>query len=99
MKTELTIEESLKREKGMIFPQDFSEKTLLAVAHSHNCINALKKQIPIRPITYTGTNRADCPVCGATVRWMEKPWGDWCSNCGQRVDWTETSHLRGEVCG
>ena len=89
MKTELTIEESLKREKGMIFPQDFSEKTLLAVAHSHNCINALKKQIPIRPITYTGTNRADCPVCGATVRWMEKPWGDWCSNCGQRLDWTE----------
>ena len=89
MKTELTIEESLKREKGMIFPQDFSEKTLLAVAHSHNCINALKKQIPIRPITYTGTNRADCPACGATVRWTQKPWGDWCSNCGQRLDWTE----------
>lgn len=26
MKTELTIEESLRREKGMVFPQDFSEK-------------------------------------------------------------------------
>ena len=34
MKTELTIEESLKREKGMIFPSDMSERTLLAVSHS-----------------------------------------------------------------
>lgn len=50
---------------------------------------SMKRQTPIRPITYTGTNRADCPVCGATMRGIGKPYGDWCSKCGQALDWTE----------
>ena len=93
MKTELTIEESLKREKGMIFPQDFSEKTLLAVAHSRNCIEALEKQIPkavhnIYPteIEETGTHilTGDCPVCGSPVPAEQR----YCWSCGQRLEWT-----------
>ena len=41
------------------------------------------------PITYSGTNRADCPICGATVRGIGKPFGEFCEKCGQRLDWSE----------
>lgn len=74
MKTELTIEESLKREKERIFPSDMSEHTLLAVSRSRNCIEALKKQIPqevndvyqakIEDIPGKCILAGDCPVCG-----------------------------------
>lgn len=50
-------------------------------------LKAFEKQIPKNPITYKGTNRADCPVCGATVRGINEPFGDWCSRCGQKLDW------------
>lgn len=48
---------------------------------------ALEKQIPKKPVTYKNTNRADCPVCGATVRGIKEPFGDWCSKCGQKLGW------------
>lgn len=54
---------------------------------SDMAILALEKQIPKKPITYKDTNRADCPVCGATVRGIKEPFGDWCSKCGQALDW------------
>lgn len=41
------------------------------------------------PITYSDTNRADCPTCGATVRGISKPFGKYCSRCGQKLDWSE----------
>jgi hypothetical protein len=50
---------------------------------------ALEKQMPKKPTTYDKTNRADCPACGATVRGISKPFGDWCSKCGQKLDWSE----------
>lgn len=53
----------------------------------HMAVSALSKQIPKKPITYKGTNRADCPLCGATVRGIKEPFGDWCSKCGQALDW------------
>ena len=52
-------------------------------------IKALEMQIPKKPITYKDTNRADCPCCGATVRGIKNLFGDWCSNCGQKLDWSE----------
>ena len=51
------------------------------------CIETLEKQIPRKPITYDKTNRADCPVCEATVRGINKPYGNYCSGCGQAIDW------------
>lgn len=42
-----------------------------------------------RSITYSGTNRADRPICGATVRGIGKPFGEFCGKCGQRLDWSE----------
>lgn len=50
-------------------------------------IVALKKQIPLKAIAHHGTNRADCPVCSTTVRGIKEPFGDWCSKCGQALDW------------
>lgn len=52
-------------------------------------VKALEKQIPQKPISHNGTNRADCPVCGAIVRGIKEPFGDWCSKCGQAIDWNE----------
>ena len=52
-------------------------------------LEAGEKQTAKRPITYERTNRADCPVCGATVRGISKPFGGWCSYCGQKLDWSD----------
>lgn len=40
-----------------------------------------------KPIIYERTNRADCPSCGASVRGIDKPFGDWCAKCGQKLNW------------
>ena len=53
------------------------------------CQAAMEKQIAKKAITYRGTNRADCPACGATVRGISAPFGNWCSKCGQRLDWED----------
>lgn len=54
------------------------------------CRKAMERQKPKKPITYKETNREDCPVCGATVKGITKPFGDWCSKCGQFIDWSNT---------
>ena len=86
MKTELTIEESLKREEERIFPSDMSEQTLLAVVHSRNCIEALKKQIPMK-VEEIHVDEYFCPACGA-----QNNCGDicligdsYCPECGQAL--------------
>lgn len=53
------------------------------------CREAMERQTAKKPIMYKDTNRADCPICGATVRGIKGPFGDWCSKCGQELDWTE----------
>jgi len=54
-------------------------------------IEALEKQIAKKPVIYKGTNRADCPICGMTVRGIAKPFGGFCSKCGQRLDWGDSN--------
>lgn len=51
------------------------------------CREARNSRIKKKPITYTETNRADCPVCGAAVRGIGKPFGGFCAGCGQGIDW------------
>lgn len=53
------------------------------------CRAAMEKQTAKKAITYRDTNRADCPACGATVRGISAPFGNWCSKCGQRLDWED----------
>lgn len=66
----------------------FTEEFAMAVKEA---ISALEKQIPKKPITYKSTNRADCPCCGNVVRGIQDSFGNWCSKCGQRLDWSEES--------
>lgn len=56
---------------------------------SEMAVAALEKQIPKKPIMYKDTNCADCPICGAAVRGIKEPFGDWCSKCGQKLYWKE----------
>ena len=52
-------------------------------------LEMMEQQTAKKAITYRGTNRADCPACGATVRGIGAPFGNWCSKCGQRLDWED----------
>lgn len=55
----------------------------------NSVIEAREKQIAKKPITYPTTNRADCPICLNTVRGIDKPFGNYCSKCGCRLDWSD----------
>lgn len=57
-------------------------------------LEIMEQQTAKKAITYRGTNRADCPVCGATVRGIGTPFGNWCSKCGQHLDWGERNERR-----
>lgn len=74
----MTMEESLKREKRMIFPQDFSERTLLA----------LEKQIPMKPqeVLLAYGKGYECKNCGNELS-VNKFNGVYCHWCGQKLDW------------
>lgn len=52
-------------------------------------IEAREKQIAKKPITYPTTNRADCPICLNTVRGIDKPFGNYCSKRGCKLDWSD----------
>lgn len=89
--TNLEAIEELKydcNELGKAIPCDTGWGIAIGSAYDM-AIKALEKQIPKKPITHKDTNRADCPVCGATVRGIKEPFGDWCSKCGQALDWGE----------
>lgn len=65
-------------------------KARRSIVNNHKyIIKVFKKQIPKKPIIYKGTNRADCPNCGATVRGIGKPFGNYCSYCGQKLNWKD----------
>ena len=52
-------------------------------------LEMMEQQTAKKAITYRDTNRADCPACGATVRGIGAPFGNWCSKCGQKLDWSD----------
>lgn len=58
-----------------------------AIGTVEECREARGRKKARKPVTYQGTNRADCPVCGNTVRGIGKPFGNYCSRCGQKLDW------------
>ena len=60
-----------------------------AIGTPEECRAAVEKQKAKKPVTYKGTNIADCPICGATVRGISKHFGDWCSHCGHKLDWSD----------
>ena len=67
------------------------ESRRCCIEYFETAIEALEKQIAKKPVIYKGTNRADCPICGMTVRGIAKPFGGFCSKCGQRLDWCDSN--------
>ena len=64
------------------------DATIISELEQYRAIGtAGERQGARKPVLYQDTNRADCPVCGNTVRGIDKPFGDWCSRCGQKLDW------------
>ena len=53
----------------------------------HNAIVALEKQIPKK------VTKSACPSCNRIFlfRHSEKRKGDYCDNCGQALDWSDTN--------
>lgn len=85
MKTDLSFEESLKRERSKIFTADFLEGTLQSISHQRNCIEAIEKQIP-KKITDIHVDEYYCPACGAenTLKFNY-----YCPTCGQKLSWSD----------
>lgn len=61
-------------------------------------IEALKKQIPKKPIRHTAWEDFKCPACGSTeIRAYDTEYREYdkdckfeyCSDCGQRLDWSD----------
>lgn len=82
--SELYVEDAIRIIEGL--DTSNSEENIEA---KKMAVAAMRKQIPQKPVTYTATNRADCPVCGETVRGINKPFGNYCSGCGQALDWSD----------
>lgn len=53
----------------------------MAIKALEECQTTMEKQKAKKPVAYK--------ICGATVRGIGKPFGDWCSNCGQKLDWSD----------
>lgn len=70
-----------------------------AIGTPKECREAMERQKARKPITHKGTNRADCPICGATVRGIKEPFGGWCSKCGQRISWEHDGKGTGKGAG
>lgn len=81
MKTGLNDGREFEARKRYDFPTGFFRKTLLAVAHSRNCIEAMEKQIVKQPHTCGSY----CPTCGTIVLGAENPLKKYCEFCGQRL--------------
>lgn len=72
-----------------VTPEQVREIDRLYIEKCREVAKLKKKQTPMKPVTWDLTNRADCPVCGGMVRGIGKPFGDWCSKCGQKLDWED----------
>lgn len=82
----VTVESALNNMCDLAAAENLIEE-YRAIGTPEECRAAVEKQTAKKAITYRGTNRADCPVCGATVRGIGTPFGNWCSKCGQHLDW------------
>ena len=56
-------------------------------------INALEKQIPKKPISVTSVENSmyvKCPTCKLTTVLYDGCVMEYCKNCGQAIDWSDT---------
>lgn len=82
-----TFEETLKRERGMVYTCDMSDAMLNRLAHHENVLKALEKQIPQKP-ALDDDGCWVCPSCGESYE-IEYCEIDYCPVCGQAIDWSD----------
>ena len=55
------------------------------------CIKALEKQIPKKPVNYDSVPHSRCPVCKNAVKvFKDAHEYHYCLYCGQALDWSDT---------
>lgn len=87
----MTVDEAIKQFKERLGIPDYKTQIPEYYEAMELAVEVLEKQVPKEPITYNGTNRADCPVCREAVRGIKNPFGSYCSGCGQKLDWKEVT--------
>lgn len=85
----MTTQEAIEYFENIIKASKIGKASEKSIEPHEAAVEALKKQNPMKPITHDKTNRADCPTCNNIVRGISKPFGNWCSHCGQVIDWKE----------
>ena len=72
-----------------IFPLQIVYQDWLTAIHMAE--EALDKRIPMKPIYTNERTVTRCPICKAIhLRCMPSVEVDYCSRCGQALDWSET---------
>ena len=89
----MKIEEAIERVKEHIEIHYAKEPRAIYISEAlYMCIDALKKQIPIKPIGKHTSFK--CPVCDRRVRSGKgsSSFGvdHFCQKCGQSLDWSDT---------
>ncbi len=63
--------------------------------YSGEILEALRKQVPVKPLVRMGFNVIKCPKCKYISSFdLEKNKSKYCENCGQRFDLTELDEWR-----
>ena len=82
----MTVEEAIKELRKICKAREKSCRhvCLIGGCEVEKAIEALKKQIPKKPIWHNDTTYLKCSVCGSFDI------GDgYCGDCGQKIDWSE----------
>ena len=87
----MTENEAIKWQKSFKetykgFPKDIDAACDMA-------INALEKQIPKKPKSITSVENSmyvKCPTCKLTTVLYDGCVMEYCKNCGQAIDWSDT---------
>lgn len=76
----MSMQDSLERERNRVFPQDFSEGTMLAIQHHKNVMAALERvvQEQKKPVFL-------CPKCGGEIGYQFH----FCCHCGTELVWQD----------
>ena len=84
------MEETIKSLKEM-FPKGLCEDDEYKMARV--AIKALEKQIPKKPISISSVENSmyvKCPTCKLRTVLYDGCSMDYCKNCGQAIDWSDT---------
>lgn len=80
----MKIQEAIENLKYLI-SGDCTDNQMDFVEEIEMGIQSLEKQIPKKPKSRKNTTYAFCPCCDSS-----KLQNDYCTDCGQKIDWSET---------